>query len=122
LVAGAASLGGFVRVTSGVLPGVPRGAAAVAPTLTDGEDVVCGWDGSFGQDGGVLVLVTTERMIFRSDDVARTIALLDVTGIVVDEDEGRRDRGADGLGQRALGAGARAQRAVQARKQVPADT
>jgi len=124
-------LGGcFLRVSSGVTAGVPSGAVAIAPALAGGEDVVASYDGSFGQDGSFLVLVTNERVVLHTAEAGdRAIALLDITGIIVDEDEGRvliKSVG-DALivpmywANDRLALAKAVQRAVQARKQIPAD-
>ena len=47
------------------------------------------WDGSFAQDGGLLVLVTEARVILHDDAGDRAIPLEEVSGIIVDEDESR---------------------------------
>lgn len=91
-------LGGcFLSVTSGVVRGVPVGAQAAATgllaTAADGaaettEVVRYSWDGSFHQDGSLLVLLTDRRLWRRDATGDVHIELIDVQQIVVDEDEG----------------------------------
>lgn len=88
-IAVAASLSGcFLAVSSGVVRGIPDGAQAVAASLLEGETALYAWDGSFAQDGGVLVLLTDRRLVRHDDRGDVDVALEDIQQIVVDEDEG----------------------------------
>lgn len=83
------SSGCFLQVTSGVLREVPpKAQPATALLLHPAEEVVAAWDGSILQDGHLLVLLTDQRVISRDGDAIASCALVDVDGIVVNEDEG----------------------------------
>jgi hypothetical protein len=83
------SSGCFLRVSSGIVAGIPPGATAVGRPLAGDDVVVAGWDGSFSQDGSLLVLVTEERLIRHDEQGERVIPLIDIVQIIVDEDEGQ---------------------------------
>ncbi len=92
------SSGCFLLISSGIQPDIPAGAQAVGRPLVGEERVILAWDGSFAQDGGLLVLVTETRIIRHDDGGDRVVRLEDVSGIIVDEDEGRVVvQSADGL-------------------------
>ncbi len=92
------SSGCFLLISSGIQPDIPAGAQAVGRPLVGEERVILAWDGSFAQDGGLLVLVTETRVIRHDDGGDRVVRLEDVSGIIVDEDEGRVVvQSADGL-------------------------
>jgi hypothetical protein len=79
----------FTLISSGIQAKIPPGAETVGRPLAGDERVLLGWDGSFSQDGGLLVLVTDKRLIKHDDSGDHSVALAEISGIVVDEDEGR---------------------------------
>jgi len=76
-------------VSSGIVAGIPPGAMGVGRPLAGDDVVVAGWDGSFSQDGSLLVLVTEERLIRHDEQGERVIPLQDIVQIIVDEDGGQ---------------------------------
>ena len=84
--------GCFLLVTSGIRREIPPGArAATAGLLGADEEVVAAWDGSVLQDGGLLAVLTDQRLLKRSGAEVSALDLRDVQSIIVNEDDGAVD-------------------------------